>query len=143
MISNLKQVEFKEEWKTIPTNKKYEVSNYGVVRNKDGGNILKPYYTNGYAKIKIGNTHYSISRLVAALFLGLDIYADDLRVHHRNRVKRDNRFTNLEVLTESEHKDLHAKYNKANTIALKNGAMNLQKIKKCLSKRKEKKENEL
>lgn len=113
MISNLKQEEFREEWKTIPTNDKYEVSNYGAVRNKDGGNILQPYYTSGYAKIKIGNTHYSISRLVAALFLGLDIYADDLCVHHINRDNGDNRVTNLEVLTTEEHMRQHKQYKRA------------------------------
>lgn len=112
MISNFKQQEFEEEWKTIPTNEKYEVSNYGKVRNKDGGNILQPYYTSGYAKIKIGETHYSISRLVAILFLGLDAYADDLCVHHINRNQSDNRVTNLQVLTNMEHMRQHKDYNR-------------------------------
>lgn len=112
MISNLKQQAFEEEWKTIPTNEGYEVSNYGAVRNKDGGNILQPYYTSGYAKIKIGETHYSISRLVAALFLGMDAYADDLCVHHINRNQSDNRVTNLQVLTNTEHMRQHKDYNR-------------------------------
>lgn len=68
----------KKVWKTVKFNKKYEVSNYGEVRNKRTGTVLKPWKLNDYTslvflsfKVRKGvhvNKSYGLHKLVSTHF---------------------------------------------------------------------------
>lgn len=87
-----------EEFRPIPDYENYEVSNFGNVRNKTTGRILKPSLDGcGYPHIKLyknkeAKTHL-IHRLVSCAFLE---NTDSLtEIDHINQIKTDNRVENL------------------------------------------------
>ncbi len=56
----------------------------------------------------------------ALMELYLNRYLDKEEfIHHKNHNKKDNRISNLEILTNSEHSKLHSKYTKRNIVKLK------------------------
>jgi hypothetical protein len=115
---------FHEEWKEIEdTNGIYEISNYGqvrtlsrtVIRNTQGnfekeGQLIKSYLTpKGYCRtqVKKGNKYKNVMvhRLVADAFIpNID---NKPFVNHKNGIKHDNHFQNLEWCTSSENQ-IHA-----------------------------------
>jgi hypothetical protein len=90
-------------WKTISLTPYYEVSNDGMVRNKETKKILKGSYDkDGYIHVclRLGLEKYktpSIHRLVAQTFL--DNKNNLPCVNHINEIKTDNRVENLEWCT--------------------------------------------
>ena len=95
-----------EVWKPIlEYSNKYEVSNFGRVRNEKG-NILKPFATHGgYFMVALNEngvkTNFRLHRLVAQMFVpNPDCKAE---VNHKNGIKSDNNATNLEWCSRSEN----------------------------------------
>lgn len=70
----------------------------GRNKGKDAG-----YPTsNGYLRVKIGQTHYRVHRIIWKLYHGADI-PDSQQIDHINRDRTDNRIGNLRVVTASEN----------------------------------------
>lgn len=76
-----------------------------------GGRLVRP---NGYVVCYMpthpypseNGTHVFEHRLVAEQHLGRFLQSDEI-VHHKNANRKDNRWSNLEVLTKTEHGRLH------------------------------------
>lgn len=60
----------------------------------------------GYSKWNNNHTTVMVHRLVAVAEYGFDAVCDKV-VHHRNECKFDNRISNLELMTRSQHNTLH------------------------------------
>lgn len=58
--------------------------------------------SNGYLRVKIGQTHYRVHRIIWKLYHGTDI-PDLQQIDHINRNRTDNRIGNLRVVTASEN----------------------------------------
>lgn len=97
----------KETWALIEGTSKYEVSNFGQVRNATTKRILKPATGRGgylwivlYFKPCVQTPKY-IHRLVACAFIANK--ENKKEVNHKNGIKDDNSVTNLEWMTPSEN----------------------------------------
>ncbi len=99
-----------EEWKTIPSYPKYEVSNRGRVRPKvpqcrkahdDGKGYLQLRLCDENGVTRTVKAH----RLVAEAFLGP---AEGRQVNHRNGKRADNRLANLEYVDGQKENMRHA-----------------------------------
>lgn len=99
-----------EEWKQVIIDGEewnYEVSNYGNVRNKKTGRILKLHETHkGYLEIGLYKNNkakiYKVHRLVAIMFIPND-NTEKTQINHINEIKTDNRVENLEWCTSKEN----------------------------------------
>jgi hypothetical protein len=95
-----------EEWKTVENYDNYEVSNFGVIRNKVTNTILKCRTTKqGYKTVCLSlpqttKKHMSVHRLVARAFIQNDL--DLPEVDHINRRRDDNNLYNLRWASRSD-----------------------------------------
>lgn len=93
-----------EYWLPIPDYLGYEVSSTGRVksfRQYSEGKLLTIRTTwNGYSRVGLMKKKVLVHRLVMAAFVG---EANKRDVDHINRIKTDNRLTNLQYLTKAEH----------------------------------------
>lgn len=92
----------------------YEISNYGRVRNKKTGKILKPYVNpKGYHQITMccekGNKTKLVHRLVALAFISNP--KNKPQVNHIDENRHNNHVVNLEWVTEWENSN-HGTRNK-------------------------------
>ena len=91
----------------------YLISNYGNIKGKKG-TILTKFYLNNYAytALRSPNTskveRYRISRLVAFTFCPIrkGLTLND-HVHHIDKNPRNNKYTNLIIVTPEEHEYIH------------------------------------
>lgn len=94
-----------EQWKPIVYKDepivKYEVSNMGNVRNIKTGRILRPGLHAGYLTVGIYDKSTRVHRLVANAFI--DNPENKPAVNHINKVRNDNRVSNLEWTTNAEN----------------------------------------
>lgn len=58
--------------------------------------------SDGYVAVWYKGKYELEHRVIMSKFLGRDLQANE-QVHHRNEIKSDNRFENLEIVTCSEH----------------------------------------
>lgn len=101
-----------EEWIRIANHEKYEVSNLGRVRSvphvkikSNGvkisckGKILYQTLSKGYCVVNIGKKRHRVHRLVMLAFSGYS----EFPVNHKNKIRNDNRVSNLEYVTTREN----------------------------------------
>lgn len=93
-----------EEWRTIDGyDGKYEVSNFGNVKNAKTGKILKPINNGkGYLRVNLCNNgvrKWLVHRLVLETFLP----TNGKEINHKNHITTDNRLENLEWCSRSEN----------------------------------------
>lgn len=107
-----------EEWKEIKnSNGKYFISNQGRVLSLQHRipRVLKPYERSHYLTVKIFSKPQSIHRLVAEYFISDKIVNDKtLVVHHKDGNKLNNVYTNLSVMTYTDHYKIHTERGKKN-----------------------------
>lgn len=95
------------EWKPIPSLKKYEASNTGLIRNSETLKVLKPqnnifgYYAMTCRPEPYKQTNVRVHRAVAEAFLGE--CPDGYVVNHIDGNKHNNNIDNLEYVTSSEN----------------------------------------
>lgn len=92
----------KEIWKKYPLQEKYEVSNFGRVRNSEK-KILRPAKNpqTGYLGVNICRKTTTIHRMVALAFIPNP--EKKPQVDHINTIRTDNRLENLRWVTVSEN----------------------------------------
>lgn len=94
-----------EQWKQIKDYPKYEVSNYGNIRNKKSGRILKQNKNNvGYSIISLSNKKcktFTVHRLVAEAFLTKIEGKNE--INHLDENKQNNRVDNLQYCDRIEN----------------------------------------
>jgi len=93
-----------EEWRDISeTNGMYKVSDLGRVMSiKKSPLILKPFFsTSGYLTVDTYKKNSIVNRLVAIAFV--DNPENKRQVNHKNKIKTDNRKSNLEWVTHREN----------------------------------------
>lgn len=111
-----------EEYKTVNIKKydNYEVSNFGNIRNKLTGRILKKHLSPlGYYIVSLSNkqkTTYLVHILVAKTFL--ENTENKERIDHINGDKTNNNINNLRFATASENSQ-NQKIRKNNTSTVK------------------------
>ena len=94
-----------EIWKEINNFSKYEISNYGNLKNKDTQKNIKPAIKSGYLNISLTDNNgirksFKIHRLVALNFIPNPENKET--VNHINHNKLDNNINNLEWATTTE-----------------------------------------
>ena len=92
-----------EEWRPIlGYEEKYEVSNFGNVKNKKG-RIMKVQNTTGYLRIGLRNKNkktFLVHRVVLQAFNPTE---EELDCDHINHIKTDNRLCNLRWVSKSQN----------------------------------------
>lgn len=112
LISKRKKAEFyiedlpDEKWVGKIGFPLYLISNYGRIRNRETGRILKPSIACGYYKIRLSNNgnvkDFMIHKLVYELFSGLRI-PESCVIDHIDGNKLNNHIDNLRCITNSEN----------------------------------------
>lgn len=116
-----------EEWRVIKDYPKYEVSNYGNVRNRKNGKLKTPRrgrnknYLSVYLRNENGDNTRPIHRLVAENFVEGE---NKICVNHKDGNKLNNYYKNLEWCTFRDN-NIHAIKNNLNHP----GAYQLRKVK--------------
>ena len=95
-----------EEWRVIVDFPRYEVSTFGRFRNRSTGQYLKGTTTNsGYLHVGLIRNGRQVTnqahRIVAETFLEMPS-TKHRDVNHKNKVRTDNRVSNLEWATRSQ-----------------------------------------
>lgn len=111
---------------------KYENDEFWIYKN--GGNwknnpkwekISIINHSDGYKILKIGKKNYKLHRVIAYLFLGLDIENKNKQIDHINGNRSDNRLENLRIVNNQQNQ-----FNRKNTKGYtKNGNKFISKIK--------------
>ena len=94
-----------ETWKEINNFSKYEISNYGNLKNKDTQQKLQPSIKSGYLCTSLTDNNgirksVKIHRLVALNFISNPENKET--VNHKNHNREDNNVNNLEWMTTTE-----------------------------------------
>ena len=92
----------REYWLDVKDVDGYEVSNYGRIRIKNNGRIVKPYINRGYERVNMGNKRNYVHRVVADAFFDHN-GGEHTQVNHIDGNKTNNNLTNLEWCTPQEN----------------------------------------
>jgi hypothetical protein len=96
-----------ERWRTVQEFPDYEVSDFGRIRNKHTGVVLKPLIDKGYQRVNVYRSgklyRKSIHRLVLFAFIPNDDPEKKVQVNHIDGNKTNNNLHNLEWCTRSEN----------------------------------------
>ena len=102
-----------EEWRKLPSNENYLVSNLGRVQvlpriSKNGkklkGRILNPYLAiRKYLVVTIKDKQRTVHQLVCETFMEHKPCGHKLVVDHINNIKTDNRLINLQLISQREN----------------------------------------
>lgn len=96
-----------EIWKDVEESPIYEVSNFGRVKKKNNGRILKLQEHNGYKRVYLyvngKQKKRRVHRLVAIAFIGMPKDENKLFVNHIDGNKSNNHVSNLEWVTHKEN----------------------------------------
>jgi len=102
-----------EEWKELPSNNNYLVSNLGRVQvlpritktgRKEKGKMLKDFLDGaGYLMVGIVGKSRTVHQLVCETFLNHKPCGHTLVVDHINNIKTDNRLINLQLITNRQN----------------------------------------
>lgn len=89
-------------WIDIKESPKYQVSNTGLVRNKNTGRVLRQEMTyRGYKRVSLDGKHNYVHRLVAGTFFDGD--HEGLDAVHLDGNKTNNHVSNLKWMTRKEN----------------------------------------
>lgn len=88
-------------WKIIQDCPSFEVSDNGEVRHRKHKKIRKFSFRDGYARVTISGRCLQVHRVVAKAFL--QDYSENQPVDHINRVRNDNRVSNLRMSTNTQN----------------------------------------
>ena len=92
-----------EQWKKIDYDSRYQVSNFGNFRKKNpknGYKYLKSYKKRNLMVVKIKDKEFNCARLVSHYHIKFLNKTD--RVYHKNKIKTDNFYGNLKVISTNE-----------------------------------------
>ena len=114
------------EFKKIPFSDNHEISKLGTVRNTKNGNSTSGSDSHGYkvVTIKINGKQVlrSVHSLVMLTFEGerpIDENGKKYFIFHKNKIKSDNRFENLEYITQIESRNRsHFIYGEKNPMSV-------------------------
>lgn len=105
VVSNSEFVLESEEWKRIPDFPRYEVSSLGRFRNIATGQYLRCHVSDdGYCHIGLtrdGHQYPKLAHRIVALTFLEAASSEHRDVNHKNKVRTDNRLSNLEWVTRS------------------------------------------
>jgi len=89
----------------IKSKDKNNIRKNGKIDNRKGKLIKPSLDKDGYLRVTFSNNgdrkSYYVHRLIAMAFL--DSYSDQLQVNHKNGIKTDNNYKNLEMVTNKEN----------------------------------------
>ena len=98
--NGINKINMEEEYKQIELEPNYEVSNFGNVRNIETKDIKNTYFDkDGYKLVSLNGTNYRVHRLVAIYFVHNDDKQNKTIVNHKDEIKDNNIYTNLEWCT--------------------------------------------
>lgn len=102
------ETKIEEIWKdVVGYEKRYLVSNLGIIKNAKKGNILRPRVKKGYESVSLFNLTTKkqctvlVHRIVAMSFIKNE--QNKPCINHRNTIKNDNSADNLEWCTNFEN----------------------------------------
>ena len=94
------------KYKRIKGTKNYYINEYGEVRNRKTGNVLKPYKNNGYLYVKVlvdgKPKHIAIHRAVGELFVDGKTEERNI-IDHIDGNRENNHKDNLRWVTQQEN----------------------------------------
>ena len=113
-----------EEWKVIPINERYSVSNMGKVKNNKTNRLLHLDENQKYVRISMSpekNKHYYVHRLVYCTFNN-DFDLDGFQIDHIDGNPKNNKLSNLQKVTPSENSRKQKRYSKEGSTTIPQGS---------------------
>ena len=93
-----------KEWRVLSCNENYLINNEGEVANKKTLTLLHQADRNGYKRVNLQDTLYSVHRLVYETFIGP--IPEGMKVDHIDGNRSNNNVANLRLVTQSDN--MHA-----------------------------------
>lgn len=74
-----------------------------MIKMENNWKELPSFYNDGYKRCNIGNKNVLLHRIIAYLFLGLNIEDKTQEIDHINCIRNDNRIENLRIVTHQQN----------------------------------------